>query len=397
MDQLTVLTWRVPRVAAAVVEAATVPEQRRDEAVRALREAAALPQVVYVPTCQRVVFALLNAPDDAAERLRVAYAEKLGRDVPAPERFRGEDAFQHLAEAASSLDSLVVGEPQVLGQFKSAVQRAEESGDCGPALRHVMSLVLRTAKAVRSETALFQGKVSLLPLTVDLVAKHLEGNANPRAAVLGTGQIGLKMLELLRQVPGMDLHVVSRSLQRAEEISASEGGTPHGLESFLADPPEGIDVLALALPVDAPVLRAEHLARLGRPRDTLVLDLAIPRNVEAPAEPVPGVRIVQMDDLARVSADARAGREAEVAAARLVLDREIARIRAEYAERKLAHDLARLAERFDEVAKERWTKLPAAEAEDPQLAKWYAQTVRALLHEATAAVKRVGCQERTEE
>lgn len=393
MDGLRVLTWRVPHASAADLEAATLPEKDREALLHALRDAAGVGEMVYVPTCQRVVLALLEPPADVAARVRAWYEATLRRAPPEPETFGGLDAFRHLAETAASLDSLVVGEPQVLGQYKAAHARCDETGLSGPALRHVFSLVFRAAKAVRSETALFRGKVSLVPLTEDLLRAQVEKAERPRAAVLGTGQIGEKAVELLRRLrPDVDLHVVSRGLDRAHEVAATHGATGHTLARFLDAPPAGLDVLVLAMTTDAPLLTAARMEAMARERPLLVLDLAIPRNAE-PAPGVPGLRVVQMDELSAMSEAAKADRAGEVAAARVVLERELARIEEEYEARKLAHDLAQLGERFRHVSSERLAQLgPSAQPAD--FAKWYDQTVRALLHEATAAVKKAGCERR---
>jgi glutamyl-tRNA reductase len=350
--------------------------------------------MVYVPTCQRVVVTLLEPPADAAERMQKWYAATLGRSPPVPEIFGGLEAFQHLAEAASSLDSLVVGEPQVLGQFKAAQARCDESGLSGPAMRHVFSLVFRTAKAVRSETALFRGKVSLVPLTEALVETHLMPIEKPRAAILGTGQIGEKMAEMLRRLrPDVDLHVVSRNVDRAHEVAETHGATGHTLAQFLDNPPARLDVLALAMGTDAPLLSAKRLEAMAMDHPLLVLDLAIPRNAE-PAPGVPNLRLVQMDELSAMSEAAKADRHGELDAARLVLRRELDRVQDEYEARRLAHDLAALHHRFQAVAAQRLAEVDGALAQDPDFAKWYEQTVRALLHEATAALKQAGCERR---
>ena len=395
MDGLRVLTWRVPRASAADLEAATLPEKDREALLWSLRETAGARELVYVPTCQRVVVTLLEPAPDAPERIERWYAGTLGRAPPAPETFGGLEAFRHLAEAASSLDSLVVGEPQVLGQFKAAQSRCDEAGLSAAGLRHVFSLVFRAAKAVRSETSLFRGKVSLVPLTEALIETHLMHVEKPRAAVLGTGQIGEKTIELLRKLrPDVDLHVVSRNVERAHEVAETHGATGHTLARFLEAPPAGLDVLALAMGTEAPILAAKQMEAMAASRPLLVLDLAIPRNAE-PAHGVPNLRVVQMDELSAMSEAAKADRRGELEAAQAVLSREMRRIEDEYEARRLAHDLAALTQRVQAVAQERLALAGGALAQDPDFVKWYEQTVRALLHEATTAVKNAGCERRS--
>lgn len=391
MDELTVVTWRVPTASTAEVEAATLPEPQRVDVLRRIRDASGAKELAYIPTCQRVLIALLHAPSDAPARIVRAYAASASRDVREPEVFHGRSAFHHLGEVASSLDSLVVGEPQILGQVKDSLQQSDEEGLAGPGMRHIGSLVLRTAKAVRSQTALFRGKVSLIPLTERLIDEHARGKKPLRAVVLGTGQIGERMAQLIRSKrPDAEIHLVSRDAARAAAVAADVAATPHALADFLRDPPGAFDIMACAMTSDAPIVRAELLPRLASADGLLVLDLALPRNTQAPSHAQPGLRLVQMDDLTRLSQEGQAQRAGEIAPARVVLDQELARIEAEYEARKLAHDLAELDQRIQQVGEERWRERPAS-ADEAAQRKWFEQTVRAIQHEATQAIKKAGC------
>lgn len=391
MDELSVLTWRIPRASTQDVEAATLPNADRTPALLRLRDAIGAREMVYIPTCQRVALVLLHAPENAAERAAEAYRE-LGRQVPTPELHRGRRAFHHLAETAASLDSLVVGEPQILGQVKEAARLSDEAGLSGAGSRHVFNLVLRAAKAVRSDTDLFRGKVSLIPLTEELVETHLASRSSAHVAVLGTGQIGQRMIELAKKYPQARLHVVSRTLERAREVAGEHDATPHALADILHAPPTRFDLVACAMNADAPILRAEHLLRLCAP-GALLLDLSVPRNIDPDAR-VPEARIVQMDDLSRMSQEAKAARQAEIDHARRILDAQLDQIENAYAERKLAHDLADLSRRFEEVAAERLARARAEgiQLDDAEARKWFDQTLRALLHEATTTVKKTANQ-----
>lgn len=391
MDELTVLTWRVPHASVADVEAATLAEPERVETLRTIRDASGARELVYIPTCQRVVIALLHASPDAAPRIQAAYGTSAARSVTTPEVFQGRAAFHHLGEVASSLDSLVVGEPQILGQVKDSLQQSDAEGLAGPGMRHIGGLVLRTAKAVRNETELFRGKISLLPLTEELIEAHARGKPRLRAAVLGTGQIGERMAQLIHQKrPDAQIHLVSRDGTRAAALAAGLGAAPHALTDFLRDPPCKFDIVACAMTADAPVLQPADFLRLAASTGLLVLDLALPRNTQAPTQPQPGLNLVQMDDLTRLSQERQAQRAEEIAPARLVLDRELARIEQEYESRKLAHDLAELNRRIEAVSEARWNERPTTLDEAAQR-KWHEQTVRAILHEATEAVKKAGC------
>lgn len=388
MDQVTLLSWRTPSADAATLEQATFPLSALESHLRDARQTLNLPGLCYIATCQRVLWVLQQAPPDAQEALRRWYAS-LGRgSLPLPERHVGFEAFRHLSEVASSLDSLVPGEPQVLGQVKQAVRRSDQAGVLGPDLRHVFDLVLSTAKTVRSQTRLFEGKVSLVPLAKEAMADAIATTERPAAAIVGTGEIGSKAAELVRSIrPDATLHVVSRSEDRARASAQTRGATGHTMESFLAAPPP-VQLLVLAMEVDVPFVSASWLARLAARGPVTVLDLALPRNAEAPEWAVPGLRLIQLDDLTRLSEAAKRHRDAAYDEAVRVLEDELDKVRHDYDLRCHASALHQLTQRFLAVSERRWRDAAAGvDKEDPKARKWYEQTVRALLHEATAIVK----------
>lgn len=389
MDELTVVTWRSPRVSAIILESVTFPETERNNVLMKLKEACGARELCYVATCQRVVFALL-APDSIEPLAGLAHGGD--QEAPrAPETFRGRDAFHHLAEVASSLDSLVPGEPQVLGQMKAGVAQSRAMEVSGPHLDHAFSHVFRAAKAVRRETELFRGKVSVLPLLDEELERWLGAKEDARAAVLGTGRLGLAVAGRLRKsFPAADLVLVSRSQGRATAAAAAGECEPADLAGFLSSPPR-VDVVVCAMASDAPVLMDDEIQRIARGHALLVIDLAMPRNAGLIGPPPAGVKLLQMDELARLSAINATHRERELEPARTILARELARTEAEYAERASAHILAMLTSRFDAVRDERRDVAPAQSRSDPAFDKWLDQTVRALLHESARAVKEAGC------
>lgn len=388
MEPVTLLTWRVPHADATAIEAAALPERGLEARLRAVRDALGATGVAYLATCQRVTWVLQDAPDAAAGMLVDAYASLWGRALTPPEERTGFDAFRHLCRVASSLDALVPGEPQVLGQVRAAVQRCDDAGLLGGDLRHVFNHVLQTAKQVRSQTTLFRGKVSLVPLTEQLMREALATWPAPHVAILGTGQMGEQALKRIRRISDdVQVTVVSRDRLRAHGFADRHDATGSTLEAFLADPPAELGLVVCAMRTEAPILSAPWLEARARARGLTVLDLALPRNTQAPPQDVRGLRLVQMDDLSRMSEEARARREAAYEDATRILDDAVDRVRHEYDLRCHASTLHRLTERFRTVAEERWSQVAGVDATDPRTRKWYDQTVRALLHEATQVVK----------
>ncbi len=368
LDLLKVVTWRVPAVDAGILEAVTVPEPEAAHVVATVRAASSATEAVYLPTCQRALLAVVTpaGADVVRARAREVFERRARRELPEPETLTGFEAFAHLSEVASSLDSLVPGEPQILGQMKDAYRRARDLGHVGGASRglgHVFPLVFRTAKAVRANTDLFRGKVSLIPLTLDLVASCLAASPDPRAIVVGTGEIGNRMAALIAETaPGTDVRRVSRSPSRGL-----------ALDAFLADPP----------PADA-------VRRAGGERPLLVLDLSLPRCVDPAVAAAPGVRLVALDELAALSQRARVERESEIVRARGVLQAELDRVAREYAALPAQRALAEYRRDVAEAAEARYAagaeRFPTAFA-DPEFRKWFEQTIRHVAHVAQTRLR----------
>lgn len=385
LDGLVVLTWRIPRVRAEDLERLAVPEAH-EQPLREALAANGVRDTFYIATCQRVVLAAEGATADVERAFARALADvHPGARLPeGGEAFRGFEAFAHLCEVSSSLDSLVPGEAQVLGQFKAAWARAEAAG-VDASVGRAMPLVFRTAKRIRSQSDLFRGKVSLVPLTVDVLAEHLQGDKRA-IAVVGTGQIGQRMLDFAAKHAPTEVHVVSRERPRAMEIAERRGATPHSLQEFLQSPPR-VDVLVLASRAGTAYFTPQHAERLVALRNggppLLVLDLSIPRNADSLVAKVDRVRLVQMDDLAAIAEKGRRGRRDAVGHARALLGAELARVRRELEARADTSDVLRLRAEIEAAALARLEvgrRLPVQDR--ARFEKWYWQTVRHLTHVA---------------
>jgi len=394
LDDLCVVTWRIPRVRAEDLERVVVPESHED----ALRDALAahgVPHSFYVATCQRVLLAAQGRAADVERALARAVADvRPGHRPPeGGESFQGFEAFAHLCEVASSLDSLVPGEAQVLGQCKAAWRRAEAAGvDAG--VGRALPLVFRTAKRIRAQSDLFRGKVSLVPLTAELLDEHL-AEPGRTVAIVGTGQVGQRMVDLAQARRPGRLLVVSRDRERAREVAARRHAESRDLQAFLEESP-ALDVLVLATRAGSAFLTAQHAERLVRSRNgsahpLLVLDLSLPRNADEAVRKVQGVRLVQMDDLAGLAERGRRGRRDAVGQARTLLGAELARVRRDLEDRAESGSVVQLRSELEEAARVRLAtgrRLGVSGPDDERFEKWYWQTVRHLAHVAQQRAKR---------
>ncbi|NUP11563.1 MAG: glutamyl-tRNA reductase [Polyangiaceae bacterium] len=279
-------------------------------------------EAMVLSTCNRVeVYAALprgHASDDATlDEVGRAVASRLAHRgtaevAAALVRRRGLDALHHLFRVASSLDSLVVGEPQILGQLKDAITVATEHGTLGPVLGKVLHRALFVGKRVRTETQIGAGQVSVSSVAVDL-ALQIFGDLNGKTALMvGAGEMAESAAKLLVK-EGARLLVVNRSIERATKLAAEVGGVPHEwgqLNWSLID--ADIVVSSTSSPhfvITHDAMKTAKKARRGR--SLFLIDIAVPRDIDPAVASLDGVYRYDIDDLEQIVADSLAGRAAE--------------------------------------------------------------------------------------
>ncbi|HEV2640899.1 MAG TPA: glutamyl-tRNA reductase [Actinocrinis sp.] len=233
-------------------------------------------------------------------------------------------AAAHMFTVACGLDSMVVGEPQVLGQLRAALAVGQRIGTAGRVLNDLAQTALRVGKRAHSETGLDQAGQSLVTAALDLALPHLGGRVG-RACVVGAGSMSaLAATTLARLYPGLDLTVVNRTVDRAERLAAGLGATAAGLES-LPQILSGADLVVSCTGAADTVLTAAHLTAAALPPGgrRAVIDLALPRDVEPAVAALPGHLLV---DLAAIAESQQAGDRGEgigVAAVRTMIAEEL--------------------------------------------------------------------------
>jgi glutamyl-tRNA reductase len=272
---------------------------------------AGVDEIVLLSTCNRTEFYVASADPEAAETaLREAVVSAGRRDLLGDEtrRYRLEDseAAAHLFRVACGLDSMVLGDVQILGQVKEGHQRARGMGTSGPLLDRLFETALHAGKRARGESGIGAGTVSVSSAAVDLAIRHSGPLAGKRVVILGAGDTArLAALHVRAQDPG-SIVIVNRSGERGDRLAAEAGGRSAGLDR-LADEIRDADVVFSATRAPGPVVPAALLAGAldGRAtRPLLIFDLALPRDVEPAAAWVPGVVLRTLDDVQTV-VDAR--------------------------------------------------------------------------------------------
>ena len=335
---------------AATRDALFVPEDESRGFLAELRREG-IPQALLISTCDRVEvqFAAADAPGARAAILS-AFARRIGRDVAAETyAHEGDGAMRHIFAVACSLDSQVVGEPQVLGQVKAAHALAREMGLAGHELDAVLDRAYAAAKRVRSETAIGERPVSLAAAAA-AVARDVHGEAARCSALLvGLGEMGELLIEHFRRAGLRQLTVTAPSALRAGALARRLEAhlVPYG---ELGEALARADIVVTALGTGRPTIDTQlalGALKTRRRKPVLFLDLGVPDDVAREVETIDGAFRYGIDDLESLALKGRAEREASTGEAWAIVEAELAAFARARAGRKADSAIVRLRAHFE--------------------------------------------------
>ena len=292
-----------------------------------LAKAAPVGEVVILSTCNRVEIYAEGAHDDEVREAITRELTRIGGRQVAPHlvSHSGTEALLHVFRVACSLDSLVVGEPQILGQLKSAIKIADKAGTLGRKLTTVMRAAVQAAKRVRTETQIGAGQVSVPSVAVDLAHQIYEDLRGQNTLMVGAGEMAESAAKLLARA-GARIVVANRSPERASALATRVGGAAvpwERLESSLVD--ADIVIASTASPkhvITYDLLKS--LRRKRRGRSLFLIDIAVPRDVEPKVNKLDNVYLYDIDDLSHVVAQSLEVRRAEAEHAESIVAEETA-------------------------------------------------------------------------
>ena len=324
--------------------------------LRGIAGEAGFEEALLISTCNRVeLYATsvnpLQAAQEAKQTLAKRLAEVAADDVLYQER--GVDVVRHVFRVAASLDSLVVGEPQILGQVKEAFDAANEAGTMGTLLGRCFTQAFATAKRVRNETGIAEGTVSVSSIACELAKKIFGNLEGRRTLLLGAGDMGESAARSLRQT-GTQLHVINRSDERAESLAQACDGraVPYErLATELADADVVIASTASPQFILTPKLM-KGVVRTRRHRPLFIIDIAVPRDVDPRVGNMDNVFVYDVDDLQQVAEENLAVRAREAAHAERIVEEEVESFLAWRRSLELAPTIVALRKRFGQVADE---------------------------------------------
>jgi glutamyl-tRNA reductase len=310
-------------------ERIAISREELPETTRALADVPGVNECMIVSTCNRVE--LLAAVDSPQIDLAAFLHRHFGLDpaLLAPHIYREDDqeAVNHLFRVAASLDSMVVGEPQILGQVKEAFAVARASGTVGGQLEHLLQSAFAAAKKVRTETEIGSNSVSIASVAVDL-ARKIFGSLQGRTVFLvGAGKMSaLAARHLVQQGAGAIL-VTNRTLERARSMAAPFKGRVIPFESIYEAASEA-DIVISSTGAPHPIFRKEHgqaFLHRRRNRPMFFIDIAVPRDVDPEMNKLDGIFVYDIDDLQQVAAAHMEERSREASDAESLIASEVAR------------------------------------------------------------------------
>ena len=307
-----------------------IPEAGVGECVRRLIDRDLIESGILLSTCNRTELYAVAAPEAAPDRLLESFG-LWPHALPFDEwrryayQLSGEDAVAHLFRVASGLDSMVIGEAQILGQIKRALVAARRAGGLNAWLEIIARGAIRAAKRTRHETGIGRRPVSVSHAAVAAAATVLGDLAGRHVLLIGAGEMSEVALRLLRKQRIGDVYLASRTFDRADQVAQPLGGQAVPFDR-VGEIIAKVDIILTSSSAPHHVLDAERVARFQSRRDgrsLLIIDMAVPRDVDPEVNQVPGVHLLNIDDLRTITQTNREERKAWVPAAERIVDDEL--------------------------------------------------------------------------
>ncbi|GAB4523684.1 MAG: glutamyl-tRNA reductase [Anaerolineales bacterium] len=286
-------------------------------------------EMAILSTCNRVeLYAVVNHDDP--ETLLAFLAETRGvtmNDLRAHTyHWLDTEAVRHLFRVAAGLDSLVIGEPQILGQVTRALELARGQNAAGPLLNRLFQAAIHAGKHARTDTTISRNPASVATLAATLAERTVHDVRAAQIVVLGAGEMAELAVEALRKRGAARLLVVNRTLQRAR-LLAERWGAEIATFERLEEALQRADILISSTGAPHTLIQAEAVAEImprRSDRPLVMIDIAVPRDIDPTAAGVPGVRLYDMDSLDRQLQDALEERQREVPQVEAILEEELA-------------------------------------------------------------------------
>ncbi|HIB55175.1 MAG TPA: glutamyl-tRNA reductase [Nitrospirales bacterium] len=301
------------------------------DALASLKTLPAVEETMLLSTCNRVeLYAVAKDIDAAIKELHQFLMQR--NPASAPEQLTqhlyflsDDDAVRHLFRVASSLDSMVMGEPQILGQFKDAMEAAVSQGCTGVVLNKVLKKAISVAKRVRTETPIGEQAVSVSYAAVELAKKFFQNLADHSVMLVGAGEMGELAGRHLVNHGVTRVMVTTRNFQRAVAFAKQFKGTPIPFETFKQEM-LGADIVICSTGSPHAIITTQDMLKIVRARQNrplCIIDIAVPRDVEGDVRDIDGVYLFNIDDLQQIVAVNMEERQKAAMTAEIIVQEEV--------------------------------------------------------------------------
>lgn len=378
---------------------------RLDDLVIALPEDAPIRELVLLSTCNRIeIYA--EMPEDSPLPKKFLVNLLSQASLLHPDEFEDqvftyvdEQAVDHLLRVVSGLNSMVLGEPQILGQVTKAHMTAVSQKTSGPILNALFKTAIRTGKRVHTETTISNNPASISSVAIALAQKTLDNLSNQNILVIGAGEMGRLAVKALRNRGFTNIAVANRTVSRAENIVAELNGKAFGLEAL----PQAIaeaDLVIAAARTDSPVIDAAMIPERKRP--LVLVDIAVPRNIDCDVNDVPLVQLFDVDDLKNTLDDSLAAREAEIPRVEAIISEEMGNLRADLRQQTIKPLIVGMRQKAEAIRQAEMEKTLRYLGDiDPQamehIQHFSRSLINKLLHEPTVRLRQAALEDEADE
>ncbi len=331
---------------------------RNIEPVNLFIEIPTVREAMFLSTCNRVELLFVSRePEAALEMCKEIWGRANGIEVSQFEEhlyyFRNEDAVRHLFRVGAGLDSMVLGEPQILGQLKEAYRRAAKRRATGVILNRLLHKTFSVAKRIRTETGIGSHAVSVSYAAVELAKKIFGELSGKQAMLIGAGEMAELAAQHLLSHGVQKLIVANRTLSRALELAKQFRGEAISLEE-LEDYLLQVDIVISSTGAPHYILTAEQIKSLMRPRKLrpiFFIDIAVPRDIDPTANEIENVFVYDIDDLKAVVEENLAFRRKEALRAERIIEEEVLKFKNWLEQLQVYPTIVALRQKAEEIRK----------------------------------------------
>ncbi len=325
-----------------LIERARQPDP--ELALRKLLSLDGVTETMLLQTCNRVeLLVVADTPDSLTE-----FAREAGMPLEAMELTSDDECMAGLLRLACGLESMIVGEDQILGQLKAAYLQAEKLGATGPVLSTTVLKAINVGKRARLETRINRGSVSIGSAAVDL-AESIQGDLQGRTIlVVGAGELGTLVANCIAGKGLRAIYVANRTFEQAEKLASSLRGTAIRLER-ISDYISSADVIICATGAPHIIITRKMIEQNKNGSQLLIIDIANPRNVESACGDIPGVTLHNIDSLRQISEGNMALRRQETVKVAAIIVEELALLKRDLKRRQADQAIGMIYRKTDNI------------------------------------------------